>query len=73
LTVTFECRGDFDSEEVNALHAVAFDHRPYGPGEWNWRTIVLEHSVGWATARTQSVLVGFEPARAGLIAVVDVH
>jgi GNAT superfamily N-acetyltransferase len=49
-------RGEFDNEEVNALHAQAFDHPVL---EDDWRAQVHEHSLGWVCARDGDALVGF--------------
>ena len=59
MTIEFVWRGPFDSSEVNALHAEAFEHRTYATHEWNWRDVVESHSLGWVTARSESLLVGF--------------
>jgi GNAT superfamily N-acetyltransferase len=59
LTIDYEWRGSFDSAEANALHADAFDHRIYSPGEWDWRALVGRHSLGWVTARNDGALAGF--------------
>lgn len=53
---TFEWRGTFDSPEVDALHAEAFDHRLFGDDWWGQ---VNRHSLGWVTARLDGELVGF--------------
>ncbi|CAN5316199.1 GNAT family N-acetyltransferase [soil metagenome] len=49
-------RGDFANDEVNALHAEAFDHRALDD-DWNDRLARL--SLGWVTARDDHNLVGF--------------
>jgi len=54
--VTFEWRGQFDSSEVNALHAEAFRHPVL---EDDWRSQVERHSLGWVCARDNRELVGF--------------
>lgn len=54
--IRYEWRGDFADDEVNALHADAFEHRKF---EDDWRTLVAEHSLGWVTARDGENLVGF--------------
>ena len=51
--------GDFDNLEVNELHAEAFETRVFDESEWNWTSLVLAHSLGWATARSAGQLVGF--------------
>ena len=52
-------RGAFANEEINALHAAAFDTRVYDASEWDWVAQVHEHSLGWAVARDGERLVGF--------------
>jgi GNAT superfamily N-acetyltransferase len=59
LTIAYAWRGVFISSEVNALHADAFEHRAYSSNEWDWSTLVNEHSLGWVTARSGDALVGF--------------
>jgi len=59
LTIEYVWRGSFESSEVNALHAEAFGHRIYATHEWDWRDLVESHSLGWVTARSGSLLVGF--------------
>ena len=60
MTITYEWRGEFDNDEVNALHAEAFETRVYDESEWNWRRQVEEHSFGWVVARDgDGALVGF--------------
>jgi GNAT superfamily N-acetyltransferase len=59
LKTEYVWRGLFDSSEVNALHAVAFEHRTYSTHEWDWRKLVESHSLGWVTARRRGLLMGF--------------
>jgi GNAT superfamily N-acetyltransferase len=59
MSIAMEWRGEFESAEVNTLHAEAFGTRPFRVEEWDWRTIVEEHSLGWVTARDGADLVGF--------------
>ncbi len=56
VTITYEWRGDFDDEAVNALHAESFDHPPLLIG---WRAQTHRHSLGWVCARQDRRLVGF--------------
>ena len=56
MAIRYEWRGDFDSAEVNALHAEAFGHRLL---EDDWRGQVRKHSLGWVCARDGEELVGF--------------
>jgi GNAT superfamily N-acetyltransferase len=59
VTITFEWRGEFGNDEVNALHAEAFDTRVFDESEWNWRDLVSAHSLGWVVARDGANLAGF--------------
>lgn len=54
--VRYEWRGAFDNQEVNALHAEAFDHRPFDD---DWKGQLDRLSLGWVTARDDKGLVGF--------------
>ena len=51
-----EWRGDFESTEVEALHAESFDHAPV---DFDWRRQISTHSLGWVCARDEEHLVGF--------------
>jgi GNAT superfamily N-acetyltransferase len=55
----YEWRGPFTNEEVNALHAEAFETRTFTEDEWNWIELTDRHSLGWVTARSKDRLVGF--------------
>ena len=59
MTVEYTWRGDFSNEEMNALHAEAFETRVYDESEWNWRDQVERHSLGWVVAREGETLLGF--------------
>ncbi len=59
MTVEMTWRGEFDNDEVNRLHAEAFETRVFDASEWNWEQLVDKHSLGWVTARLESDLVGF--------------
>ncbi len=52
----FEWRARFHNAELNALHAVAFDH-PLRDDDWDAQ--VRAHSLGWVCARRAEELVGF--------------
>lgn len=52
-------RGEFETSEVNALHAEAFGHRRLSDAEWDWRSLVDRYSLGWVVAREGAALVGF--------------
>ncbi len=52
-------RGDVSNDELNALHAEAFETRLFTAEEWNWKSQLERHSLGWVTARAPDRLVGF--------------
>jgi GNAT superfamily N-acetyltransferase len=52
----FRWRGDFANQELNELHAEAFNHPPENV---DWARQVRAHSLGWVTARDGSELIGF--------------
>jgi ribosomal protein S18 acetylase RimI-like enzyme len=51
-----EWRGEFDNQELNALHAEAFAHAIL---EIDWTSQAQAHSLGWVIARDAGELVGF--------------
>jgi GNAT superfamily N-acetyltransferase len=59
MTITYTWRGEFENEEVNALHAEAFDHPVFDSAGWDWNSQVQQHSLGWVCARDDGPLVGF--------------
>jgi GNAT superfamily N-acetyltransferase len=59
VAIEYGWRGGFSNQEMNALHAEAFDTRLYDESEWNWREQVERHSLGWVVAREGETLVGF--------------
>jgi GNAT superfamily N-acetyltransferase len=59
MTAEMKWRGGFTNDEVNRLHAEAFNARVFDASEWNWEQLVAQHSLGWVTARIESDLVGF--------------
>jgi GNAT superfamily N-acetyltransferase len=59
MTTAYEWRGAFTSQEVNALHAEAFNTKVFDESEWNWVGLVHRHSLGWVVAREDAELVGF--------------
>ncbi|HEY2077079.1 MAG TPA: GNAT family N-acetyltransferase [Streptosporangiaceae bacterium] len=59
MTAVYEWRGQFTNQEVNALHAEAFNTRLFSDAEWNWVQILREHSLGWVVGRQDQQLVGF--------------
>jgi len=59
VTATYEWRGVFTNQEINALHAEAFNTRLYSDAEWDWAQLVRQHSLGWVVARQGQQLAGF--------------
>ena len=59
MPILYQWQGDFENSEVNALHAEAFNTRLFADDEWNWRTLLAQHSLGWVTARDDGGLVRF--------------
>jgi GNAT superfamily N-acetyltransferase len=59
VRTTYEWRGLFTNQEVNALHAEAFNTALFSDAEWNWVQLVQQHSLGWVVARQGEQLVGF--------------
>jgi len=59
MTVTYTWRGEFGNDEVNALHAEAFDTRVFTADEWDWVALTARHSLGWVVAREDDALAGF--------------
>ena len=57
--ITYLWREPIDNDEVNALHAEAFDTRMFTAEEWDWQSLLARHSLGWVTARDAGRLVGF--------------
>lgn len=55
-TQQLEWRGEFDNQELNALHAEAFVHPIL---QIDWTSQVQAHSLGWVTARDAGELIGF--------------
>ena len=56
MTISYEWRGEFVNDEVNALHAEGFGHRVLAD---DWRAQVCAHSLGWVCARHDGELAGF--------------
>lgn len=59
MNVAFEWRGAFTNDEINALHAAAFDTPVFTEADWNWVDLTATHSLGWVVARERDRLVGF--------------
>jgi GNAT superfamily N-acetyltransferase len=56
MAITYQWRGDFDSADVEELHAEGFGHKPE---VYEWKTQVEDHSLGWVCAREGETLIGF--------------
>lgn len=54
--ISYEWRGTFGNNDVNALHAEGFGHRILAD---DWWSQVNQHSLGWVCARDAGGLVGF--------------
>lgn len=59
MSIVYEWRGDFNSAELNELHADAFGTPIVAEAEWNWKQLVQRHSLGWVVARENARIVGF--------------
>jgi len=59
MSIEYRWRGDIENDEVNALHAEAFETRLFTAHEWDWQSLVAQHSLGWVVAREDGRLVGF--------------
>jgi GNAT superfamily N-acetyltransferase len=59
VAITYEWRGTFADDEVNALHAEAFSSPGQDPDACDWHAQVEGHSLGWVVARDGAALVGF--------------
>jgi GNAT superfamily N-acetyltransferase len=59
VTVICTWRGDVTNDELNRLHAEAFDTRIYSADDWDWVDHLNQHSLGWVVARDGDRLVGF--------------
>jgi len=55
-SIRYEWRGTVTDDEVNALHAEAFEH---GPSDDRWNDHLHRLSLGWVAARDDDGLVGF--------------
>lgn len=59
MAITYTWRGSVGNEELNRLHAEAFDTRVYSQDEWNWVELLDRHSLGWVLAHDRDTLIGF--------------
>jgi hypothetical protein len=53
MPIAYEWRGDFESPEINLLHAEGFGHDVLDD---DWRGQVERHSLGWVCARESGTL-----------------
>ena len=51
MEIAYAWRGPFANDEVNALHAEAFETQVFDASEWNWEQLTERHSLGWVDAR----------------------
>ena len=59
MAITYTWRETVGNDELNRLHAEAFETRVYSEDEWNWVEQLEGHSLGWVAARDGAALVGF--------------
>lgn len=59
MSLSYVWRGEFGNDEVNVLHAAAFDTRVFTAEEWDWVSLTRAHSLGWVVARDGERLVAF--------------
>jgi GNAT superfamily N-acetyltransferase len=59
VTIRYAWRGEFKNNELNELHAEAFETQVFDESEWNWSELVHRRSLGWVVARDDEELVGF--------------
>jgi GNAT superfamily N-acetyltransferase len=59
MSISYSWQGKIENDEVNALHAEAFETRLFTAQEWDWQALLTRHSLGWVTARDDERLVGF--------------
>jgi hypothetical protein len=59
--VTYQWRGRFTNEAMNALHAWCFEHEPRRD---DWWARVNDHSLGWVCASRTLIAVAAERAAA---------
>lgn len=59
MPIEYRWRGEVGNDEVNTLHAEAFETRLFTADEWDWQSLLAQHSLGWVVARDEGLLVGF--------------
>jgi len=56
MSVDYQWRGDISNSALESLHAEGFGR---APGDYDWRSLLEGHSLGWVTARADGRLIGF--------------
>lgn len=56
MPITYQWKGDLDNAALEALHAEGFEHDPV---DYDWKSQVERHSLGWVCAWNDDRLVGF--------------
>jgi GNAT superfamily N-acetyltransferase len=56
MSITYRWRGPVDNAALETLHAEGFDH---APTDYDWRSQLEDHSLGWVTAHQDGGLIGF--------------
>lgn len=56
MSVDYQWRGDIDNSALESLHAEGFEHPP---SDYDWRSQLEGHSLGWVTANDDGDLIGF--------------
>jgi GNAT superfamily N-acetyltransferase len=59
VAVIYQWRGPIVNDELNQLHAEAFDTRLFTSTEWDWGHLLDKHSLGWVIAHDGEHLAGF--------------
>ena len=59
MAIDYVWRGPATNDELNALHAEAFETRVFNASEWDWDAQLAGHSLGWVVAREAGELIGF--------------
>jgi GNAT superfamily N-acetyltransferase len=56
MSITYRWRGPVDNAALETLHAEGFGH---APTDYDWRSQLENHSLGWAAAHQDGRLIGF--------------
>jgi len=46
MSIEYRWRGAIENDEVNALNAEAFETGLFTADEWDWQSLVAQHSLG---------------------------